>query len=90
MHEMWIQIVKNIAVKPYDIDELECPICKSKKTIDYLYVGDETTRVGYLMIWCGNCLKGTYVSRVIAPPNAKFITFNDEIKDIVPKYDFDE
>ena len=50
-------------------------------------MGDERTRVGYLQVWCNKCLKGIYVSRAVAPQNAKFITFNDDVNNFVSEYE---
>lgn len=55
-----------------------------------IYIGDKKTRVGYLQIWCSESLKGIYVSRAVAPTNDQFATFDDDIKDKIPKYDFVE
>lgn len=57
------------------MNQIKCPNC-SECGIDYIYVGDVDTRIVFLQIWCNKCLKGIYVSRVVAPENAKFVTFD--------------
>lgn len=89
MREKWMKIVSQMVGDLDNAHQIECPNCK-KEAIDYLYIGDEKTRVGYVQIWCNACLKGVYISRAIAPINAKFKTFEEDIKDIVPQYEFIE
>lgn len=87
MKSEWIKMISQITNNIDNINELKCPNCE-KKGIDYLYVGDKETRVGFLQIWCSKCLKGIYISRAIAPINAKFASFEADLKDIVPQCDF--
>ncbi|MDF2596532.1 MAG: hypothetical protein K0R05_2807 [Anaerocolumna sp.] len=87
MSKDWIRMIPKITEHSKDNHGVQCPNC-GEYGIDYLYVGDEKTRIGYLQIWCRKCLKGIYVSRAIAPPNAKFATFDEDLKEIVPKYEF--
>lgn len=89
MSKDWIKIIPKITEHLNDEHQVQCPNC-GKYGMDYLYVGDEKTRVGYLQVWCSECLKGIYVSRAIAPANAKFVTFDDDLKTIVPEYEFIE
>lgn len=87
MNKDWISIIPKITAHPKDNHRVKCPNC-GEYGIEYIYVGDEKTKIGYLQIWCIKCLKGIYVSRAIAPANAKFATFDDDLKEIVPNYDF--
>ena len=41
-----------------------------------------------MQIWCNKCLKGIYISRAVAPVNAKFVSFDEDLKKIVPNYEF--
>lgn len=86
MKKEWIKTVSEIMDSLDNTNQIKCPNCR-KSGIEYIYVGDEKTRVGYLQIWCNKCLKGTYVSRTVAPQDAKFITFNDNVKNFVPEYE---
>lgn len=85
----WIRIITQIT-KDFDkINHIKCPNCE-KYGLDYIYIGDGKTRIGFLQIWCNECLKGIYVSRAVAPQNAKFATFESDVKNIVPKIEFVE
>ena len=44
------------------------------------------TRIGFLQIWCNNCLKGIYISRASASINAKMVPFNSDLKTIIPAF----
>lgn len=76
------QIIDNLD----NTSHIECPNC-GKCGIEYLYTGDERTRIGFLQIWCSECLKGVHISRVETLRNAKFVSFDADLGDIVPKYD---
>jgi hypothetical protein len=54
--------------------KLECPSC-GKTAIDFQYVGNPSTRKGYLDIWCRACLKGLHVD-VRIPENAAMLDVN--------------
>jgi transcription elongation factor Elf1 len=60
------------------IYRFQCPIC-GNKTIEYLYVGDRLTRIGFLRVWCSICLKGVHISRVSIPKDINMGDFNDEL-----------
>lgn len=89
MREKWMKILPKITDNLSDTKFIECPNC-GERGVEYLYIGDEKTRVGYLQIWCNKCLKGIYISRAVAPTNARFVTFDDEISGIIPEYEFDD
>lgn len=89
MYKDWIGLVPHLIDNIDKTENLKCPNCGEHK-VDYLYIGDNHSRVGYLQLWCSSCLKGIYVSRAKAPQNAKMITFNqkEELGKIIPKYTF--
>lgn len=87
MKREWIKIIPQITNDLISMNHIKCPNC-GKHGIDYIYTGDEETRVGFLQIWCSKCLKGIYISRAVAPVNAKFVPFDTDLKDLIPKYDF--
>lgn len=89
MRKEWMKIVPQIIDNLSNIKQVQCPRC-GKYGIEYLYVGDEKTRVGYLQVWCNECLKGIHISRAIAPVNARFASFDDDLSGIVPVYELDE
>ncbi len=81
MKEKWLNLVGELS----HYKDLLCPYC-GKRSIDYLYIGDENTKIGYLQVWCNECENGIYVSRVKIPPNAKFVTFEDAKTMKLPSY----
>jgi len=83
MKENWIKLIKHLN----NVDKLECPNCKNR-SIDYLYIGQAETKIGYLQIWCNKCKKGIYISRVKIPDNAKFVSFEDSGNVELPSYEF--
>lgn len=89
MRKEWERIIPQIVENVEDIDKIKCPNCK-ECGIDYMYIGDSHTRIGFLQIWCNKCLKGIYVSRAVAPLRVKFVTFDTDLKDLVPKFEFIE
>lgn len=89
MRKEWIDIIPQIANDFDSIHQIKCPNC-GKNGLEYIYIGDKKTKIGYLQIWCNKCLKGIYVSRAVAPPNARFVTYDDDLKNIVPKYELIE
>lgn len=86
MRERWMKILPQITDNLSDLRVIQCPNC-GEHEMEYLYIGDEKTRIGYFQLWCNNCLKGISISRVKAPVNAKFVPFDYDINSIVPKYD---
>lgn len=89
MREKWMKILPRITENLSDLQSVECPNC-GENEVEYLYVGDEKTRIGYMQIWCNKCLRGIYISRVMAPDRARFVSFSEDINKIVPKYEFDD
>lgn len=92
MRKKWLKIVPQIIDNidnVHELNQIKCPNC-SKHGIDYMYIGDEKTRIGFFQVWCNKCLKGIHISRALAPTNGKFITFDDNSQGIVPNFEFVE
>lgn len=87
MFKDWIQLLKKLIRDDYQTNNLICPEC-GEKSINYMYVGDNQTNVGYLPIWCENCNKGIRISRVIVPEGVKRIDISDMsiIGEKIPDY----
>jgi len=81
--QKWLKIIKDFK----NISDMECPHC-NKKSLDYLYIGDEETKIGYLQAWCNNCLNGIHISRVKIPDGAKMLPFDtkENLNEIIPTY----
>ena len=88
MKKDWTKVISEITEDFNRVDQLKCPNC-GECGIDYMYVGDGHTRIGFLLIWCNKCLKGIHVSRAAAPRNAKFVTFETDLKSVVPEFELD-
>lgn len=66
----------------------DCPNCSAKK-IDFQYVGNPSSRLGYLVIWCSACNHGTQISRVKIPEHVDFLpdsSSSDQIAQRIPGY----
>jgi len=83
----WIKVAATIAKESQEISNISCPHCKDKN-LDYLYIGDEKTHIGYVQIWCNTCLTGINISRVKIPKEAKTISFDSgvDLEELIPKY----
>lgn len=87
MYKLWLMASANIAKNIKDVDNVHCPTC-GRKTLDYLYIGDKKTKIGYLHVWCHHCFNGISVSRVKIPEGAKMLSFNTQkdLDEVVPRY----
>lgn len=72
----WRDVLKVVASPVEDSELPFCPTCGQQR-VDYMYIGDAETRIGYLVIWCPACLHGVRMSRVRAPAGVHFMTFTD-------------
>lgn len=81
----WLKLAGTIADNLPSIPSLKCPNC-GLPSVDYQYVGDDTTKRGFLCIWCTSCLHGKHISRVRIPLQANFISIDahEEIKKRIP------
>ncbi|NDI35097.1 hypothetical protein [Chengkuizengella sediminis] len=71
----WLKLSADISSSTWT--NFQCPECQ-KETVDFQYVGDTETRIGYLEIWCDSCLKGIHISRVRVPESANLLSFEDK------------
>lgn len=82
----WLKLSADISSNIQKKEVNKCPICQSE-TVDFQYVGDTDTRIGFLDIWCTSCMNGIHISRVKAPESANILTFNDEkVKARIPDF----
>lgn len=80
----WLDLYKRIYENAGDVGPLVCPECGSS-SVDFQYVGDEESRIGYVAMWCANCNKGASLSRVAIPPGAPFLSFDAPIQDVAAR-----
>ena len=66
----WLKIMKMIPENKDAMQDFICPVCGTK-SIKYIYVGDTTTRIGYLPIWCTNCNMGIQKKQSKHPSRCK-------------------
>ncbi|SED73962.1 hypothetical protein SAMN05428945_5351 [Streptomyces sp. 2224.1] len=76
MHQRdsWIALIPSVTAA--EREPVPCPRC-SKTQLDYRYIIDPKTRLGYLLLWCNACLHGITVSRVKAPAGVKARSMDD-------------
>ncbi|MBP3505426.1 MAG: hypothetical protein J6K43_03380 [Lachnospiraceae bacterium] len=88
MYNDWIKIIVKLVKKNYLTENIICPEC-GQKSINYVYVGNPISHIGYLPIWCTNCNKGIQISRVEIPKGVKMIEFDnwDEINKNIPNFE---
>ena len=90
MFNEWLELVKRVVDKTQDnkASSICCPNCESN-SIDYQYVGDVATKVGYLDIWCKTCLNGIHISRIKVPENVDMLSFDtspERIAERIPDF----
>ncbi len=84
LFKKWLELGRSINQK----QKVACPTC-GKLAIQFQYVGDPVTKIGYLDIWCGECLRGIHVSRVQIPgdtPMLDISTTSNEVASHIPNY----
>ncbi|HAA8268165.1 TPA_asm: hypothetical protein GHO85_12705 [Listeria monocytogenes] len=87
MFNEWIRLASVIPDYIDKLDELKCPNCKHNE-IDYVYVGDLESRIGFEVVWCNNRLRGIQISRVRVPENVSMLSFKgtENLDEIIPKF----
>ncbi len=87
MFNDWLKLLKGLSKSNYSTKSFICPEC-GRKSVEYVYVGNPITHIGYLPIWCTNCNRGIQISRVEIPKEAKMIEFSDldSIKNMIPDF----
>lgn len=91
--QQWVRIAAYIPDYVDNLSELLCPSCKQSR-LDYIYCGDEESRVGYGLFWCNACQNGIHISRLLIPevvPKRRIIYFDDPngskiLEQLVPKF----
>ena len=84
----WISITTDIYNNLPNVPVLACPNCH-KLGIDFQFIGDLQTKIGYMAIWCPFCLQGIHLSRVHIPDKTQALTFNtssEEISKRIPNF----
>lgn len=58
----------------------QCPRC-NKEAIDFIYVGDPESKIGFMDIWCNSCNYGIHISRVKIPDKSQFVPFDTPLSE---------
>lgn len=61
-HRMWVKAY----LRRLDGAEAWCPAC-ARGRVQWRLAGDPSTRMGYAILWCDECGKGTRLSRLEFP-----------------------
>ncbi|RKI99938.1 hypothetical protein D7X87_23945 [bacterium D16-54] len=88
MFNDWFVLLKKLSKNNYSTKDIICPEC-GQKNIECIFVGNSTTHIGYLPIWCRSCNKGIQISRVEIPKKVNMIEFGDleAIKNMIPSFE---
>ena len=84
----WMYLVTDINNSLPNLPVLACRSCY-RLGVDFQYVGDLQTRIGYMVIWCPFCLQGIHISRVSIPDQAQALAFNvsaEQILNRIPNF----
>ncbi|MFN6463357.1 MAG: hypothetical protein RMZ41_016305 [Nostoc sp. DedVER02] len=77
----WLSIATEINHSLPNVPVLNCPNCHQQE-VDFQFVGDLQTRIGYMAIWCPFCLHGIHLSRVLIPAVLEANSFDISIEEV--------
>ena len=86
--QKWISITTDIYNNLPDVPVLACPICH-QLWVDFQFIGNLQTRIGYMAIWFPFCLYGIHLSRVSIPDKTQALSFDtsaEEISKRIPNF----
>ncbi len=86
----WLYLVGEIQDANGDVSHIACPSCSATGSIDFQYVGNPETRIGYVAIWCTKCNQGFQSSRAEAPIGFDLLPFGtsaEEIRKRIPSFE---
>lgn len=86
-YDDWLKVAIEIAKSLPEANTIKCPSCH-QKAIDYQYIGNLQTRMGYMLIWCNVCFEGINMSRVRAPESAPILDIDSklELDNRIPRF----
>jgi hypothetical protein len=85
----WINAIGDIRT---NTPNAKCPSC-SNIGLSYQFIGDRKTKIGYVFVWCENCMKGIHISRTEIPEGVKVLPFDvskEELRQFVPEFEIIE
>lgn len=68
-YRQWLEALGNVPTA-------RCPQCAGR-SLDLLFVGNASTRVGTGILWCHACRHGVRLAKAKAPPNVFVCSFAD-------------
>lgn len=74
-YQKWISITTDIYNNLPHISVLTYPNCH-KLGVNFQFIGDFKTRIGFMVMWCPFCLHGIHLSRVCIPEKAQALPFD--------------
>ena len=75
LQRRWLKVAAEVTKTVPDVPAIACPSC-GEHDIQYQYVGDPATRIGFLMVWSAACSYGIHLSRVGVPAGVDMIPFD--------------
>ena len=76
MFNDWLKLLVKMKKNGHTTKKFICPEC-GQESIQSVYVGDSSKRIGYLPIWCNSCNYGIQISRVEIPQGVNMIEIDD-------------
>ncbi|MGI8549199.1 MAG: hypothetical protein ACR2PL_00155 [Dehalococcoidia bacterium] len=86
--EAWLATLANVISDAPALACEPCPNC-GHRSLQLQYVADVPTTVGFLCFWCGHCLMGIDLSRVMVPPGIDFLPLTarpEEVAERIPPF----
>lgn len=84
----WISLTTDIYNDLPNMPPLACPNCH-KLGVDFQFIGNLQTKIGFMVVWCPFCLHGIHLSRVRIPEKAPALPFDtsaEEISKLIPNF----
>jgi hypothetical protein len=87
-YDDWRRVYGDVYDALPDRPEIACPNC-GHNALRLEFVARDSDRIGYGMFWCGFCLFGIRISRVLVPAGVTFHPLGiswEELSKVVPEY----
>lgn len=85
MFKKWLDLIGLIQDAKSNTETIGCPSCRCDGCIDFQYVGNLESRIGYLDVWCTKCNHGIHMSRVQAPEGFSMLPFGSDSETIASR-----
>ena len=71
-HDGWVSVWSSVTAESADPGVAACPNC-GRFRIQFQYVAEPSSRIGFCALWCTSCFHGHVLSRVKAPSHLSFL-----------------